>query len=220
MGPRLCEIFAISAHRELILSFSLGKQYIYMLSLLLHHVAFLSSSLPRTLCYHAHARTPACQGSVVFRAGEKSDELPISIKMASEAMNPLGVDHERFIVAGDGDNARIGFGQIRDLGTDSWELASLYVEKEFRNQGIGGEIVRRLLQEHSALGRPLDALYLLTLKPTTGFYRPFGFRDARESEVPTSMAFEIAAGKAVSLLLGNELACMRHSGEPRANSVV
>ena len=219
-----------------------------------------------------------------FREGELTDSLPIAGKLLAMKMNPLAVDHTRFIVCEDSGGARIGFGQIRklanrgardpaafearpgtrdieaDVDEDAWEdferetslpmglimpwseeykalderaalqrarrrsrvaqakaeaeplweLASIYVEDDWRGCGIGGAIVRRLLARHMQEGQPATALYLLTLEPTTGWYEKLGFQKVgAKSDVPAAMAFEVAAGEALSALLGNQLVCMR-----------
>ena len=88
-----------------------------------------------------------------------------------------------------------------------WELASIFVEETWRSRGIGRSIVRRLLERHEANGRLLEDTYLLTLEPTVGWYEQLGFR--RADAAPDVMAFEVAAGEALSAVLGNRLVCMR-----------
>lgn len=97
--------------------------------------------------------------------------------------------------------------------TPLWELASLVVEDEWQGQGIGSSLVSRLLERHQSNARPLATLYLITLEPTCTFYEKLGFaRLEEERQIPTQMAFEVKAGEVLSALLGNKLACMRHSG--------
>lgn len=220
-----------------------------------------------------------------LRAGAPKDALPIAATLLSMKMNPLGVDHTRFIVAESEDGERIGFGQIRRLGDSSasdasvydarpgtgdieadadddawddfareaddllptgfvmpwsdgykqledraalqrarrkarvaqatadaeplWELASIFVQDEWRSKGIGSALVRRLLEQHEQSGRAVADMYLLTLEPTVGWYERFGFCRVEKRDVPQPMAFEVAAGEALSALLGNQLCCMR-----------
>ena len=56
--------------------------------------------------------------------------------------------------------------------------------------------------------------YLLTLDQKSAWYARHGFAvvDAPE-RVPSAMAFEMGAGKALSFLLGNRLVCMRGGGD-------
>ena len=150
---------------------------------------------------------------VSYRPGISADTLPIATTMTRSLMNPLSISHERFIVATDEDDARLGFGQIRPLGSDGlWELASVYVVESARGNRIGSEVVRRLMVQHEEAGRPLAALYLLTLATTTDFYLPLGFETREGSQVPTAMAFEVAAGTALSAIVKNKLVCMQYTG--------
>ena len=64
---------------------------------------------------------------VRFRFGELRDILPIAALLLKQKMNPLFLDHERFVVcesAGGGE--RIGFGQLRKLAEDGAVDASRY----------------------------------------------------------------------------------------------
>lgn len=151
--------------------------------------------------------------SVSYRQGSTADLPLFFATMLKEKMNPFGLKHERFVVATDGNGPEevIGFGQIRKLGDEGklWELASLWVREDQRGRGVGSELVRRLLRAHEEQGRSLVALSLLTLEPTIAFYEPLGFRPATSDEVPKEMALEVAAGTALSAVLGNKLVCMR-----------
>jgi len=227
----------------------------------------------------------ACiSAGICFRAGEPRDSIPIALTLLAMKMNPLSIDYSRFIVCETDAGLRVGFGQIRKLGTsravdasqynaqagsfdadadaddaawddlaeediasglDSlpwsagyrkmaqraqlqrsrrgarlaqsaaeaaplWELASIFVEAAWRRRGIGEELVRRLLEAHETRGGYLDDVYLLTLEPTCGWYERLGFKQlASDDQIPAPMAFEVAAGKALSTVLGNKLVCMR-----------
>ena len=108
---------------------------------------------------------------------------------------------------------RVGFGQIRPLDGTAWELASIFVEEQWRRQGVGSELVRRLLAEHSAAGRSQGDVYLLCLEGSVGWYSTFGFETLPPTEAPKSMAFEVAAGGVLTKLLGERLVCMRREAE-------
>ena len=157
-------------------------------------------------------------GRVLFRPGERSDTIPIAKQLLQMKMNPLSLSTEDFIVCESG-NRRIGFAQIRKLaGAEPkplWELASVYIDDEWRGSGVGSALVNRLLVRHSAMGRVAADIYLLTLAPTAGWYERLGFGCVPKMEVPRGMAFELAAGEALSAVLGNELVCMRMRADPR-----
>ena len=103
--------------------------------------------------------------------------------------------------------------QARADASPLWELASVHVDEGWRGVGVGGAIVERLLEQHERQGRASADIYLLTLSGTTRFYERVGFELQNDAtQVPQQMAFEVAAGEALSALLGNKLVCMRMRG--------
>ncbi|CAM9584588.1 unnamed protein product, partial [Choristocarpus tenellus] len=79
-----------------------------------------------------------------FRKGAPGDHDVISKTLAGMLMNPLFVDTDNFIVAEEEDRV-VGFGQIRPVDKSNFELASLFVAKSHRGQGLGTALTRRLL---------------------------------------------------------------------------
>ena len=235
-------------------------------------------------------RARAPPAGLTFRFGQPADVLPIATTLLKEKMNPLAIDHSRFIVCESvSTGERVGFGQIRQLsaskapdptkfdarpgsrtlqadldddawedfeslgpvphGLDSlpwspgyralsdravlqrarrrarleqaaggaeplWELASVYVDAGWRRRGLGSALVSKLLRRHAQRGYAFSDVYLLTLDQKSAWYARHGFAvvDAPE-RVPSAMAFEMGAGKALSFLLGNRLVCMRGGGD-------
>ena len=106
--------------------------------------------------------------------------IALAAAVLRESMNPLFLQPEQFIVASDAmDEQRVlGFGQLRPL-SGAWELASLVVEPEARGQGLGSELVRRLLARVED-----EAVWLLTLENTRRFYQPLGFAEAPAGAAP------------------------------------
>lgn len=94
-----------------------------------------------------------------------------------------------------------------------WELASVYVVPDRRSEGIGRALVRSVLDQHRDFGRGSEAVYALTLSSTLDWYASnFGFVSVDETAgdlVPKPMAFEVAAGTAITTLMGNQLVCLR-----------
>ena len=92
-----------------------------------------------------------------------------------------------------------------------WELASVYVIPECRSEGIGRALVKGVLEQHRNFGRANEAVYALTLSSTFDWYATnFGFVSVEDpNDVPTPMAFEVAAGTAITKLMGNQLVCLR-----------
>jgi len=92
-----------------------------------------------------------------------------------------------------------------------YELASVWVDPRYRHQGIGTELVKRILQRHCREKGAATSIYLLTLSSTSKWYRDnFGFRlVTNDDEIPGQMAFEVKAGKLITGIIGAELVCMQ-----------
>mmetsp|Transcript_19836 Transcript_19836/g.48085 ORF Transcript_19836/g.48085 Transcript_19836/m.48085 type:complete len:207 (-) Transcript_19836:225-845(-) len=146
---------------------------------------------------------------VLIRQGDESDLSKIRLVLASQLMNPLFLQAERFVCA-EMDGRLIGFGQVRPLdgGGGSFEVASLFVDEAERGKGIGSAIVRRLLERHGTKG----TLYLLTLSKTTPFWERFGFRlvgSDEDASLPALLRLERSAGTLVAGgLLGQTVVVM------------
>ena len=91
-----------------------------------------------------------------------------------------------------------------------YELASVWVDPAYRSQGIGTQLVKKVLQRHVDNGDSLSDVYCLTLASTSSWYREnFDFRLVRGNAIPAQMAFEVAAGSVITKLIEAELICMR-----------
>ena len=95
-----------------------------------------------------------------------------------------------------------------------YELSSVYVEPAYRGQGIGTELVNRVLKRKISAGREScvpSNIYLLTLATTAKWYQEnFGFEVVENSnDIPKQMAFEMAAGSLITKIIGAQLTCMR-----------
>ena len=119
-------------------------------------------------------------------------------------------EHRAQLVAREEENTR-NQKQRQQRGPQLWELASVYVVPERRSEGIGSDLVRSVLDQHKQLGRVNEAVYALTLTSTVDWYRSnFGFVEVADSkDVPKPMALEVAAGKIITKLMGNELVCLQ-----------
>jgi N-acetylglutamate synthase-like GNAT family acetyltransferase len=136
-----------------------------------------------------------------FRPATRDDVSFCRRTLIQKAMNPL-VQRENLIVATLDDEV-VGFGQLRSLDDEYAELASLFVLPEYRHQGIGSQLVDRLLDKDQNLH---EKICLLTLRPTASFYESHGFEIVERPVKP--LAFEFAAGTVVSKILGNDIICM------------
>uniref|UniRef100_A0A7S1BYV7 N-acetyltransferase domain-containing protein n=1 Tax=Corethron hystrix TaxID=216773 RepID=A0A7S1BYV7_9STRA len=66
----------------------------------------------------SHAFGARSLDAIIYRPGTKTDELQISLTMAQNLMNPLGIDFKRFIVAASSTNEKelYGWAQLRPIG--------------------------------------------------------------------------------------------------------
>ncbi|KAL3930913.1 MAG: hypothetical protein SGPRY_001335 [Prymnesium sp.] len=181
-----------------------------MLAALLSSAAFLS---PQRLAALGEARGRGARllcPPLTCRPGKPSDTPSIQQRMLAELMNPLAINHERFVVA-ESAGERVGFGQIRPLSDPGlWELASVYVEQPWRGRGVGSTIVRELLARHESEGYSQTEVYLLCLRRSEAWYARLGFEPLPSpADAPGAMAFEISVGSVLTKLLGESLVCMR-----------
>ena len=99
---------------------------------------------------------------------------------------------------------------LRNPQSQLWELSSVFVEAPYRGQGIGAELVRRVVRQRLTTGCMPTSIYLLTLATTAPWYNTnFGFDVVEASDVPAPMALEVAAGSIITKLIGAQLCCMR-----------
>lgn len=90
--------------------------------------------------------------------------------MLPRSKQTLASQIDTFVVA-DVDGEVVGCGSLCRLGKDLVEIRSLGVNKEFKGQGIGREIVRLLIEE----ARELRIPKVMALTYETGFFQRIGF---------------------------------------------
>ncbi len=93
-------------------------------------------------------------------------------------INPMSLDWRRFILAVDEHDQIIGCGQIKPHGDGSYELASIAVLPEWREQGVARRIIEHLSAAHPG------PLYLTCRKPLGSLYQKFGFRPLSKDDMP------------------------------------
>jgi len=68
-----------------------------------------------------------------YRLGEPGDILPIAATLLKEKMNPLSLDHERFIVCETASGERVGFGQVSPWSCDGNNRVAPFDGSEISN---------------------------------------------------------------------------------------
>ena len=82
--------------------------------------------------------------SFSIRSAGIDDRRAIKKLIRKAHINPFGLDWRRFVLAVDTQGDIIGSGQLKRHSGGTIELASLAVEKKYRGNGIGGEIINYL----------------------------------------------------------------------------
>ncbi len=99
--------------------------------------------------------------------------------MLSRSRSVLYETIREMIVAIEEDKV-IGVGALHVTWNALAEVRSMAVDREHTRRGIGGEIVRRLIDEGRGFG--VKKFFTLTYKP--GFFQRLGFRTITKEELP------------------------------------
>ena len=143
------------------------------------------------------------QTEVTLRPATRADRTTIKALVRSEALNPLGLKWQQFVVA-EVDNEIVGCAQVRIHRGQIREFASLMVLRPWRNKGIARLLVNHFLQAHPA------PLWLMCANRLVPFYEQFGFQNCLE---PKRMPRRFRLIFRLSRLLGRQeipLAIMTH----------
>jgi N-acetylglutamate synthase-like GNAT family acetyltransferase len=116
---------------------------------------------------------------ILIRPAARTEAAAIRALIRAVRINPTGLDWRRFLVAVAADGQVVGTGQVKLHRDGSRELASIAVRPAFRERGIAGAIIARLLDREGQ--RPL---YLVCRAALRKFYERFGFRTAGPAELP------------------------------------
>lgn len=102
--------------------------------------------------------------------------------------------------------------ELKNDRNQLWELASVYVLPKWRQNGIGSELIRRIILRHVSFERSLMDVYLMTVESRRAFYENLGFSLA--NDIPAAMEQEMSIGRIVSkIILGSNLIAMRGTYE-------
>ncbi len=81
------------------------------------------------------------------------------------------------------DNTIHGCGALHAFEDDSYEIAAIAVDANYRDEGIGEEVVNYLLEK--AKKQKAKKIFLLTTQASDWFYN-FGFKDGTVKDLPHS----------------------------------
>ena len=100
--------------------------------------------------------------------------------MLARSRNMLYETIRDMVVAVDEDGSIVGVGGLHTLWDRLAEVRTMAVAPEMTRQGIGAEIVRRLLSE----GRALGIRHFITLTYKPGFFQTLGFHTITKNQLP------------------------------------
>ena len=100
--------------------------------------------------------------------------------MLARSRNTLYETLRDMIVAVTEDGVIVGVGGLHIIWDRLAEVRTMAVSPKMTRQGIGAEIVRRLIREGEHLG--VEKVFTLTYKP--GFFQTLGFQTITKEELP------------------------------------
>ena len=100
--------------------------------------------------------------------------------MLARSRNTLYETLRDMIVAVTEDGEIVGVGGLHIIWDRLAEVRTMAVSPKMTRQGIGAEIVRRLIREGEHLG--VEKVFTLTYKP--GFFQTLGFQTITKEELP------------------------------------
>lgn len=117
--------------------------------------------------------------SVQLRPATAADQAAIKALIKLVRINPTGLDWRRFTIADD-DGRFVGCVQVKPHSDGVRELASLAVIPERHGQGLGGQLIRSVLERESG------DLYLSCRSRLSTYYARFGFCEVAPADLPSS----------------------------------
>jgi N-acetylglutamate synthase-like GNAT family acetyltransferase len=144
-----------------------------------------------------------------IRSARAGDEATIKALIRAEHLDPFNVHWQNFLVAEEAGRI-IGVGQIKPYRSGR-ELGSLVVTPDRRQNGVGGAIIRALIErEHGPL-----LLFCLAFREP--YYARFGFQRCGLRDLPGEFKLKYALGTVFTRLVARRLIVMkRPNGLPDA----
>ncbi|SDG27942.1 amino-acid N-acetyltransferase [Selenomonas sp. WCT3] len=100
--------------------------------------------------------------------------------MLARSRNTLYETLRDMVIAENDEGEIVGVGGLHLIWDRLAEIRTMAVSPKMTRQGIGAEIVTRLIDEGKALG--VEKFFTLTYKP--GFFQTLGFRTITKEELP------------------------------------
>jgi len=148
---------------------------------------------------------------ISLRPAIVADAATIRTMILSERLDPSMLDWRNFIVAydeakGNANGAAnggkiVGIAQMKPYA-DCREFGSLAVAPDYRNQGIGGRLIRTLI------GREQGDVWLLCRDTNAPYYDKFGFEVMARSDAPKTLQKKLRVTRLFGMF-GIKVVCMK-----------
>jgi len=139
---------------------------------------------------------------LTIRPATHADQVTIRRLIKEAGINRMSLQWPNFVVADDA-GAIVGIGQVKTHGDGSRELASIAVIPARQSQGIGGAIIKTLLDREEGV------VHLTCRRQLQGYYERFGFRRLAPAEFPRYFRRMIPIINVVARLFGPQIVVMR-----------
>ncbi|HEY8813759.1 MAG TPA: GNAT family N-acetyltransferase, partial [Candidatus Dormibacteraeota bacterium] len=134
---------------------------------------------------------------LTIRPATHADQVTIRRLIKEAGINRMSLQWPNFVVADDA-GAIVGIGQVKTHGDGSRELASIAVIPARQSQGIGGAIIKTLLDREEGV------VHLTCRRQLQGYYERFGFRRLAPAEFPRYFRRMIPIINVVARLFGTQ----------------
>lgn len=141
---------------------------------------------------------------VAIRRATADDQELIRQMVREENLDPTALNWPNFLIA-EHDGQIAGIGQIRPYPRCR-ELGSLVVKEAYRQQGVGGLLVRALLEQETG------DVYLECLLHNEPYYAKFGFVRIAWWRVPMPLKLKVLLGNVIGRpLMGIRVVAMKYT---------
>lgn len=142
------------------------------------------------------------QGLTIRRATEADQALIRQMVIKEAELDPTSLHWSHFVMAElDGEVA--GLGQIRPY-RNCPELGSIYTRPKYEGKGIGGAVIRRLVDDWPLPG----PIYLECQSHNATYYQRFGFKKIPWYKAPMPLKFKSGMGAILGKLFGIKVSAM------------
>jgi amino-acid N-acetyltransferase len=143
--------------------------------------------------------------TVKLRKAQPGDQGAIRQLVYGARLDRTALHWSHFVVAEMPEEGIVGIGQIRPY-PNCPELGSMVVRKPFREQGIGGMVIRALLADHP------PPVYLECRSHMAPYYARFGFREIPWQQAPMPLKLKSGTANVLGRLFGLRISVMRWDG--------